>query len=99
MRSAYLVSASKKKQNGEFTIVPSHKGVAVGPPLLSVDVLLRLLERDVHVAVHGLQLACADLVSLRPGHVVYVDIEFQSSEQQVGSWGVRKSNGMSLMLV
>lgn len=41
----------------EFTIVSSHKGVAVGTPLLPIDPLLCLLERNVHVAVNGLQLA------------------------------------------
>lgn len=39
------------------TVVSSHKGVAVGAPLLPVDVLFRLLECDVHVAVNRLKLA------------------------------------------
>lgn len=48
-----------------LTIVPSYKGIAVGAPLLPVDVLVRLLKRDVHVAVDGLQLAfCVFLMGL-----------------------------------
>ena len=39
-----------------ITVVASHKRIAVCPPLDPVDVLLRLLQRDVHVAVHGLKL-------------------------------------------
>lgn len=50
--------AQEGKKLSECTIVPSHKGVAVGTPLLPIDPLLCLLERNVHVAVNGLQLAC-----------------------------------------
>ncbi|KJR88462.1 uncharacterized protein SPSK_08158 [Sporothrix schenckii 1099-18] len=39
------------------TVVAAHKRVAVCPPLHAVDVFLRLLQRNVHVAVHRLQLA------------------------------------------
>lgn len=53
----------KERKARGFTVVSSHKGVAVGAPLLPVDVLLRLLKCDVHVAVDGLQLAWLKVVS------------------------------------
>lgn len=57
----------------EVTIVPSHKSVAIGTPLLPIDPLLCLLERNVHVTINGLQLAWIDIrdqleVSRRRGY-------------------------------
>ena len=43
----------------ERTIVAPHKSIAVATPHLAVHKLTRALERDVHVAVDGLELACA----------------------------------------
>jgi len=40
------------------TIIATDKGIAIVSPLGSVDDLIRLFERNVHVAVNGLQLAC-----------------------------------------
>lgn len=55
----WSVTMSGRERGGERkakrgTVVSSHKGVAVGAPLLPVDPLLCLLEGDVHVAVDGL---------------------------------------------
>lgn len=40
-----------------LTIVASHKGISILPPLCTIDVFHRLLQRNVHVSVHGLQLS------------------------------------------
>lgn len=40
------------------TVIASYKGIAVVPPQLAVDILLGLLESNVHVAIDGLKLAC-----------------------------------------
>lgn len=50
-----------------LTIVPPYKRIAVCPPLGPVDVLHRLLEGDVHVAVHGLELTWSN-VSINSRH-------------------------------
>jgi hypothetical protein len=42
----------------EHTVVAPHKRIAVAAPHLAIDKLARTLERDVHVAVDGLELAC-----------------------------------------
>lgn len=55
-----LVSGPVTETRGalsKITIVSSHKGVAVGTPLLPIDPLLCLLERNVHVPINGLQFA------------------------------------------
>lgn len=41
-----------------FTVVSPHESIPVRPPLLAVDILLSLLERDVHVPINRLELAC-----------------------------------------
>lgn len=48
---------SEDRKGLKFTIVAPNKGVPVTPLLNTVDILLRLLEGDVHVPVYGLQLA------------------------------------------
>ena len=47
-----------KLEGQKHTIVTPHKRIAVASPHLAVDELARALERDVHVAVDGLELAC-----------------------------------------
>jgi hypothetical protein len=42
-----------------LTVIPSHKGIAITPLPNLVDMFLALLQRDVHVSVHRLQLPCA----------------------------------------
>lgn len=56
-RSVNILGTEIRGELSEITIVSSHKGVAVGTPLLPVDPLLCLLERNVHVTINGLQLA------------------------------------------
>lgn len=41
----------------EHTVVAPHKRIAIAAPHLAVNKLPRSLERDVHVAVDGLELA------------------------------------------
>ena len=43
----------------EHTVVAPHKRIAIAAPHLAVNKLPRSLERDVHVAVDGLELTCA----------------------------------------
>ena len=40
------------------TVVPSHESIAVAFPELAIDILLRLLQSDVHISIHGLQFTC-----------------------------------------
>jgi hypothetical protein len=47
------------------TVVSSHERVAVTSLLLSVHVFLCLLERNVHVSVHGLELSWIRYVSIQ----------------------------------
>lgn len=46
------------KTQTRLTIVASDKSISVVSPLGPVDDLVRLFERNVHVSVDGLQLAC-----------------------------------------
>ena len=41
-----------------LTVVTSDKGIAIVSPLGAIDILIRLFERNVHVAIDGLQFAC-----------------------------------------
>lgn len=62
-QSAWLEKPDSNLIEG-LTIVSSHKGVPIRPPLLAVDVLLGLLESDVHVAIDRLQFTCVGVLSL-----------------------------------
>ena len=39
------------------TVVPSHECITVRPSLRTIDILLSLLQRNVHVAIHRLKLS------------------------------------------
>jgi hypothetical protein len=63
-QSAKLPKSRKERKThpqsvkGNFrTIVPSYENITVSIPHLAADVLLRVFQRDVHVAVHALQFA------------------------------------------
>lgn len=46
-------------QRLKLTVVAANKSIAIVPSLDTIHILLGLLQRDVHISVHGLQLACA----------------------------------------
>lgn len=48
----------KENKQTRLTIVASDKSITIMSPLGPVDDLVRLFERNVHVSVDGLQLAC-----------------------------------------
>jgi len=48
-------------RGGMLTIVPPDESVTIGSLLHAVDVLLSLLQRNVHVSVYGLQFSCGQV--------------------------------------
>jgi hypothetical protein len=74
------------------TVVASHKGIAIVPPLGTVDVLLRLLKRNVHVAIYGLELSCREEIC-QDSHTTYTEMRDRDSEAKVGV----KRGGLTLV--
>jgi hypothetical protein len=65
MRTAYSLDMYRtaesvtiiRMDSSALTVVPSNKSVSICSPQLSVDELLALLKRNVHVSIYRLQLA------------------------------------------
>lgn len=58
MRTRNAKDVGKLEEIEIHTIVTPHKRITIAAPQLAIDELARTLERNVHVAVDGLEFTC-----------------------------------------